>query len=82
MLDTTEAKVNIYSAPGGLSAARLEALVSGALAGGHVRALSMTAYDPQCDVGDVVPPIVRRLGGVLAEHLAHVGFVPASLRQD
>ena len=70
VLDTTEAKVNIYSAPGGLSAAQLEALVSATLAGGHVRALSMTAYDPQCDVNNAVPPIARRLGGRLAEHLS------------
>ena len=70
VLDTTEAKVNIYSAPGGLSAAQLEALVSDALAGGQVRALSMTAYDPQCDVSDAVPPIAQRLGSRLADHLS------------
>jgi arginase len=70
VLDTTEAQVNIYSAPGGFSAAQLEALVSAGLARGDVRALSMTAYDPQCDVSDAVPPIARRLAGLVAEHLS------------
>ncbi len=70
VLDTTEAQVNIYSASGGLSAALLEELVSAVLVGGDVRALSMTAYDPECDASDAVPPIARRLGGRLAEHLS------------
>ena len=61
VLDTDEARVNIYSAPDGLSAADLEGLVDALVSGVPVRALSLTAYDPQCDVDDRVPPIAMRI---------------------
>jgi arginase len=70
VLDIREAHVNVYSVPDGLSAARLESLVAAVLDEAPVRAVSLTAYDPRCDVGDRVPPIARRLLGLVAEHVA------------
>jgi arginase len=61
VLDPEEAHVNIYEAPGGLSADALVGLVEEAMATRPVRALSLTAYDPDCDVAGAVPPIALRL---------------------
>jgi arginase len=69
VLDSEVAKVNIYSAPGGLSAAGLEAQVHSLLETCPVRAISLTAYDPECDAGDQVPPIAMRLLEAVAEHV-------------
>jgi arginase family enzyme len=61
VLDADEARVNVYSAPNGVSGAELEALVKGLFESSPVRALSLTAYDPQCDAAGAVPPIATRL---------------------
>jgi arginase len=69
VLDSDEAPVNTYSAPGGPSRERLERLVAGLLRSFPVRALSLTAYDPGCDTDDRVPPVALRiLECVGAEH--------------
>ena len=65
-----EAKVNIYSAPGGLTAAQLETQVRSVLASRPVRAVSLTAYDPGVDADGRVPPIAMRLLEAVADHLA------------
>jgi arginase len=69
VLDPEDARVNIYSAPGGVRAAQLEAIVAGLLERLPVRALSLTAYDPEADADGRVPPIalglLRRLAGAL-----------------
>jgi arginase len=69
VLDREDARVNIYSAPGGVRAAQLEAIVAELLERLPVRALSLTAYDPEADADGRVPPIalglLRRLAGAL-----------------
>lgn len=70
VLDSDEAGVNVYSAPGGVSADELEALVGAVIDLGPVRALSLTTYDPERDREGRVPPIAMRLLGALAERLA------------
>lgn len=70
VLDSAEAKVNIYSASGGLTGAQLEAHVRSLLASGKVRAVSLTAYDPEVDADGRVPPIAIRLLERVADHLA------------
>ena len=67
VLDAGEATVNVYSAPDGVSAVELEALVGAVIDRGTVRALSLTAYDPERDGQGRVPPIAMRLLGALAE---------------
>jgi arginase len=67
VLDADEAMVNVFGAPGGVTGDELEALVSAVLDRGDVRAMSMTAYDPERDEGDRVPPIAMRLLRVAAE---------------
>jgi len=69
VLDRDEAKVNIYSAPDGLTADGLEAQVRSILDTGEVRGMSLTAYDPGVDTDDRVPPIAIRLLETLAERL-------------
>jgi arginase len=56
-----EAPVNIYSAPGGITAEQLASRVEQVLRTGAVRAVAMTAYDPACDAEGRVPPIVNRM---------------------
>ena len=70
VLDSEEAKVNIYSAPDGLSAAQLESQVTALLYTCPVRAISLTAYDPEVDAEDRVPPIAMRLLEIVAERVA------------
>ena len=70
VLDSEEAKVNIYSAPDGLSAAELEAQVASLLDTLPVRAVSLTAYDPEVDPEGRVPPIALRLLEIVAERVA------------
>ena len=67
VLDAEAANVNVYSAPGGISADELEALVAAVLDHGTVRALSLTAYDPDRDTERRVPPIAMRLLEALAQ---------------
>lgn len=70
VLDPRDAKVNIYSAPHGLTGAQLEAQVRSLLASGRVRAVSLTAYDPEVDADSRVPPIAIGLLERVADHLA------------
>ena len=70
VLDSGEAKVNIYSAPDGLSADQLEAQVRSLLEACPVRGVSLTAYDPEVDSGGRVPPIAMRLLEAVAERIA------------
>jgi len=70
VLDSGEAKVNIYSVPGGLAAEQLEAQVRSLLGSGLVRGVSLTAYDPGVDSDGSVPPIAMRLLEAVADHLA------------
>jgi Arginase/agmatinase/formimionoglutamate hydrolase, arginase family len=69
VLSEDEARVNIYSVPGGLTAAQLGAQVRSLFDACPVRAFSLTAYDPQCDDGDRVPPIAISLLETVAEGL-------------
>jgi arginase len=69
VLDSGEAKVNIYSVPDGLSAEQLEAQVRSLLETCPVRAVSLTAYDPEVDAEGRVPPIAMRVLGVVAERI-------------
>jgi len=56
-----EGPVNIYSAPGGITAEQLASRVEQVLRTGSVRAVALTAYDPECDAEGRVPPIANRL---------------------
>lgn len=69
VLDSSEANVNIYSVPGGLSATQLTAQVRSLLESRPVRAFSMTAYDPACDTEGRVPPIALGLLDAVAERV-------------
>jgi arginase len=69
VLDIEEARVNIYSVPDGLNAEQLESVVGAVVADYPVRALSLTAYDPECDVDDAVPPIAMRILEVIAKYV-------------
>lgn len=70
VLDSDEARVNIYSVPGGLSAAQLESQVRALLDSHPVRAFSLTAYDPEVDEDERVPPIAIRLLQAVAERIS------------
>jgi arginase len=70
VLDSDEARVNIYSAPDGLSAAQLESQIGSLLDTCPVRGISLTAYDPEVDAEGRVPPIAMRLLEVVADRVA------------
>jgi arginase len=70
VLDADEARVNIYSAPDGLSADQLVAQVRSLLDSCSVRGVSLTAYDPEVDGEERVPPIAMRLLELVAERVA------------
>lgn len=70
VLDIDEARVNIYSAPDGLSAQELESVVGAIAHRCPVRAFSLTAYDPEYDADDRVPPIALRLLGIVAGYVS------------
>lgn len=61
VLDAEEAQVNVYSAAGGITAEQLGSRVEEVLQTGMVKALSLTAYDPECDVHGRVPAVADRL---------------------
>jgi arginase len=67
VLDSEQARVNVYSVPGGLSASGLESQVRSLMESRLVRAISLTAYDPECDADARVPPIAMRLLEVVAD---------------
>jgi arginase len=49
VLDPSEAKMNCYAAPGGLSVPQARAALRAIWSGSLVRAASVTAFDPACD---------------------------------
>lgn len=61
VLDAEAAGVNIYSVPDGISADQLVSRVEQVLETGAVKAMSLTAYDPECDREGRVPPVADRL---------------------
>jgi arginase len=61
VLDAEEAKVNTYGAAGGITTQQLAARVDQVLQTGLVKAMSLTAYDPDCDRVGRVPPVADRL---------------------
>ena len=69
VLDSGDGEVNVYSAAGGVSEGELEAAVAAVLDGFEVRALSLTAFDPERDRPARVPPLAARLLSALAERL-------------
>lgn len=66
VLDRDVAPVNVYSAPGGPTAEQLEARVAELIDRFPVRAASLTAYDPERDPDERVPPIAMRLLELIA----------------
>jgi arginase len=69
VLDSGEARVNVYSAPGGLSADQLVAQVRSLFDRCPVRGLSLTAYDPEVDPDGRVPPIGMRVLETVAQRV-------------
>ena len=69
VLDADQARVNIYSVEGGLTAPQLESQVRSLLERCPVRAVSLTAYDPECDADGRVPPIALQLLEIVAERV-------------
>jgi arginase len=67
VLDAGVAPVNVYSAPDGLDADQLEDLLGTLIQKFSVRAVSLTAYDPDCDADGLLPPIAFRLLRTIAE---------------
>jgi arginase len=67
VLDLEVARVNRYSAPGGISADELEDRLRSLLADGRVRATSLTAYEPEGDAEARVPPVASRLLAAIGE---------------
>jgi arginase len=70
VLDIEEARVNRYSAPGGISGGELEARLRSLLTDGRVRAVSLTAYEPEGDAEARLPPIASGLLSVIGEYAA------------
>ena len=73
VLDPEQAPVNVYSAPGGLSDSGLSTVLEALLRESHVHAVSLTAYDPECDPEARVPPIAARLLSLVGEHVEEDG---------
>jgi arginase len=69
VLDSEQVPVNVYSAPGGLSGSGLSGLLEALLHESEVCAVSLTAYDPERDPEDLVPPIAARLLSLVGEHV-------------
>lgn len=71
VLGAEAAGVNVFSAPEGLSATELDDLVAALMRTFPVRAVTLSAYDPACDIDDRLPPIAHRLLTTIArEHTA------------
>jgi len=60
-LDESEGRVNPYSSPGGLTAARLVELTREIASTFRVAGMAITAYDPSVDPEGRIPPIVREV---------------------
>jgi arginase len=67
VLDAQVARVNRYAAGDGISARELEESLRALLADERVRAVSLTAYEPDADPEARVPPIAARLLTAVAE---------------
>jgi arginase len=63
VLDLDVARVNVYGATGGLTGQELGDLVGVVCRAAPVRAISLTAYDPEFDTDGRVPPIALELLG-------------------
>ena len=70
VLDVDEAPVNVYSVDGGLDADQLDAQIHSLLDGMPVRAVSLTAYDPDRDPETRLPPIANRILGTVGRAVA------------
>jgi arginase len=66
VLDREAANVNIYGASGGITPEQLSGRVEDVLRTGLVRAMALTAYDPECDRERRVPPVASGLLGAVA----------------
>ena len=66
VLDPSEGIANAYAAPGGLSAAELAAVVRACLGKLPVRAVGLTAYDPDFDPSGAIASIAAALVEELA----------------
>ena len=69
VLDEAEGRVNVYSAADGVSAAELIELVGAVLDRHPVRALTLSAYDPDHDPEGRIPPVAMLVLGALAERV-------------
>jgi arginase len=67
VLDAAVARVNRYAAADGISAERLESSLRALLADERVCAVSLTAYEPEADPEERVPPIASRVLRAVAE---------------
>jgi arginase len=72
VLDREVAHVNVYGASGGLNGGELQHVVATVCNDCPVRAVSLTAYDPDFDTDGRVPPIalnlLRTIGDMIARH--------------
>lgn len=66
VLDAAEVPVNIYSVPDGITADQLVSRVQEVFDSGLVKAVSLTAYDPECDPENRMAPVAERLLRVVA----------------
>jgi len=69
VLDASVATVNVFTSPNGPGGDEVDALVAALLEAFPVHAVSLTAFDPACDVGGRVPPIALRVLRTIAEHV-------------
>lgn len=65
VLDEAEGRANTYAGPGGLSADALYAALKLSCRGAPVRAASITAYDPACDVNGKVLNVIKNAATIL-----------------
>ena len=75
VLDAGVARVNRYAADGGVSAEELEASVRALLADERVRAVSLTAYEPELDPAKDVEIVNQRMAEAVTSFIS--GAVPA-----
>ena len=67
VLDPAEGKVNLYSAPGGLSLSQLESALGAIIETAPVQAIAFTAFDPSADPEQRILRAGRRLITRIAE---------------
>jgi arginase len=69
VLEVEVARVNVYSASGGLDGDELDELLAAVVRRFPVHAVSLTCYDPACDGEARLPPIALRLLRTIAQSL-------------